>query len=156
MTEINARGEFAGTDGKLWHQSPAGPGYPTHQGEWLACDGCNPPVVVDTSGWSGEVGAPQLPLVQLRAQYDYLKKVRDAAVEEFETVKAKLQTALSEASGGAYRSTLLVPGFKPMTLIYTEPWRVDSKRLKAEQPAIYVQYAKQGSQWTLAESRAKS
>lgn len=159
MTEINARGEFTGTDGKLYHNAatPEPMGVIIHEGEWLACDGCNPPVVVSI----GEVGDDgtlphKVALRDLRARYADLKAAKDKATEEFDAVKAKLQTALSEASGGAYRSTLLVPGFKPMTLIYTEPWRVDSKRLKAEQPAIYVQYAKQGSQWTLAESRAKS
>lgn len=151
--QLNDRGEYTGTDGKLYHRVPHVGLDAIHEGEWLACDGCNPPVVVNTD-YMPTVG--DLSLSELRARYDDLKKVRDAAVEEFDTAKSALQHALGEASGGAYRSTLLVPGYRPMTLIYTEPWRVDSKRLKAEQPAIYVQYAKQGSQWTLAESRAKS
>lgn len=151
----NDRGEFTGTDGKLHHQVsvPQAPDFAIHEGDWLSCDGCNPPVVVEAEPHNLNQTSE---LYDLRGRYAELKAAKDKATEEFDAVKGKLQTALAEASGGALRAELRVPGFKPMTLIYTEPWRVDSKRLKAEQPAIYVQYAKQGSQWTLAESRAKS
>jgi hypothetical protein len=154
VQKFNDRGEFVLDNGKLYHHAPfdpatgTGPDTATHEGDWLSCETCNPVSVLRAQ--------PATELADLRARYDELKRVRDAATEEFDAVKTKLQTALSEASDGALRSALYVDGFKPMTLTYTEPWTVDSKRLKAEQPAVYVEFAKRGQRWTLAESRAKS
>lgn len=155
--QTNARGEFYDANGGLFHTGgegfQPGSGVPTfvHEGDWLSCHGCNPPKVVDAVTAEGR----WVDLKDLRAAYAKAKDARDAATERFDAVKSKLQAALSEASGGAYRAELQVPGFKPMTLVYTEPWTLDTKRLKAEQPAVYVEFAKQGTRWTLAESRAK-
>ena len=155
MTETNARGEYTGADGKLYHKlatdTGTGFGEMVHEGEWLKCDGCNPVVVVSFDGQA----PPDLTLIDLRGRYDVASAAAKKAEEELKAVKGKLQTALSEASGGAPRARLTVPGFKDMTLTYSEPWTVDTGRLKAEQPLVYVEYAKQGQRWTLAESRGK-
>lgn len=156
MSDMNERGEFTNHDGRLMHQVsvPQNPDFAIHDGEWLKCDGCNPVRLVDVQALVPH--STEDALVALRREYDDAKAEAAAAAERFDTAKSKLQQALSEATNGAYRAELRVPGYRPMTLIYTEPWRIDSKRLQAEQPAVYVEYAKRGSQWTLAESRAKS
>lgn len=147
----NERGEYTGTDGKLYHETPVthptyGEGFAQHEGEWLKCDTCNPLKVLRAT--------PDTELAELRARYADLKRIKDAATEEFDAVKSKLQHQLSEATNGATRAVLYVDGHKPMNLTYSEPWTVDSKRLQAEQPLIYVQYARQGKRWTMAESRS--
>lgn len=151
ISEANERGEFTGTDGQLYHLAHTDPpslGRHTHEGAWLDCHGCNPPVVVTEPAVETRLG-------MLRMEYATAKDASAAAEERLKAVKGKLQTALSEATNGAYRSELRVPGFKPMTLVYTEPWTLDTKRLKAEAPAVYVEYAKRSSRWTLAESRGQ-
>lgn len=151
---INDRGEYTAANGTLWHLTGGAASDPDHEGAWLDCHGCNPPVVVALEDEPGKLGLN--PLYQVRAEYAVAKDASAAAEERLKTAKSKLQQALSEAANGAYRSELRVPGFKPMTLVYTEPWTVDTKRLKAEQPAVYVEFAKRGSRWTLAENRSKS
>lgn len=155
VPETNDRGEFTDAAGKLYHLVSSWPSgveeVNTHEGPWLDCHGCNPPVVVDVADTTAAHGD----LWDLRTEYAAAKDASAAAEERLKAVKSKLQTALSEATNGAYRSELRVPGFKPMTLIYTEPWTLDSKRLKAEQPAVYVEYARRSERWTLAESRGQ-
>lgn len=146
----NGRGEFY-ADGKLWHHAEQESPFVStkHEGAWLTCDGCNPIVVVELTDDPAK-------LRDLRAEYAEASKLAKAAEERFKAAKGKLQTALAEASGGAYRAALVVPGYKPVNLTYSEPWTLDTKRLKAEQPGLYVEYAVQGHRWTLAESRSKS
>lgn len=145
----NERGEFSDQNGSIAHQigEPGQLDFAIHAGEWLKCEQCNPLQVLRAQ--------PGTELADLRARYAELKAAKDKATEEFDAVKTKLQAQLSEATEGATRSALYVDGFKPMNLTYSEPWTVDSKRLQAEQPLIYVQYAKQGKRWTLAESRGQ-
>lgn len=140
--ETNERGEWVAADGSPMHH--VGPDI--HAGEWLKCDTCNPLRVIRSQ--------PGGDLADLRSRYAELKAAKDKATEEFDAVKSKLQGKLSEATDGATRAVLYVDGFKPMNLTYSEPWTVDSKRLQAEQPLIYVQYARQGKRWTMAESRS--
>lgn len=147
------RGEWTDTrNGKLYHRPPgANPELdPPHVGSWLTCDTCNPVQVV---AWSLQENTE---LASLRNEYAEAAQAAKAAAEREAGLKAKLKTALSEATNGALRSALHVPGYQPLLLTYGERWTVDSKALKAEQPVVYVQYAKLGSSWTLAESKAKS
>ena len=139
------RGEFADGKGKLHHRTADGS---EHVGSWLTCDTCNPVQVIQTGARAG--------LADLRAEYAEAEAEAKAAAERLAASKAKLKTALSEATNGALRSALHVPGYQPLTLTYGERWTVDSKALKAEQPLVYVQYAKLGGQWTMTETKAKS
>jgi hypothetical protein len=41
------------------------------------------------------------------------------------------------------------PGMPALSLTYVESWRLDSKRLKEEDPRKYVQYAKKSAHWEL-------
>lgn len=117
-----------------------------HIGPWLLCDTCNPVQVVDA--WTPYWRA-------LRQEYDEAKKAEKAAAERAKSATDKLKAALAEATSNATRAALNVPGYKPLFLSYSEPWTVDTKALKAEQPLIYVQYAKQGTRWTLIEGKGE-
>jgi hypothetical protein len=140
------RGEWTDAAGKLYHRTADGS---EHVGSWLTCDACNPIAVVYGASSDPETYA----MVDLRAAYDEAEREYKAAEEKLKAVKDKLRTQLSEATNGALRSALHVPGYQPITLTYGEAWTVDSKKLKAEQPLVYVQYAKLGSRWTLAVSK---
>jgi hypothetical protein len=148
--EPDKRGEWTDAKGKLFHRTADGS---EHVGSWLTCDTCNPVSVVQAANASGVLA--QQELAALRAEHYAAEQEFNAAKEKFEGLKAKLKTKLSEATNGALRSALHVPGYKPLTLTYGERWTVDSKRLKAEQPLVYVTYAKLGSNWTLQESRGQ-
>lgn len=160
MTDVqtNDRGEFTGVDGKLYHYAQRHELLKTtltHEGAWLNCDGCNPVVAIiipESLPAETELAAT---LAGLRAEYGEAKKAEREAKERATTATAKLKAALAEASGNALRSALHVPGFKPVTLTYTEPWQFDTNALKAAEPETYVRYAqkKPNGQWTLAESR---
>lgn len=148
------RGEWTDAKGKLFHNvfNAAEPLPDTHVGSWLTCDTCNPVQVVDPAALPGT--ATTSSLADLRVAYAEAAAAKKRADEREAGLKAKLKAALTEASGGALRSALHVPGFPPVLLTYSERWTVDSKALKAEQPLVYVQYAKQGTAWTLTEGKA--
>jgi hypothetical protein len=150
---LEQRQEFTDPTGKLFHNTGVGDDMRQHVGSWLTCDACNPVQVVKADHKSGVFDQQELAL--LRAEYDTAKAAKDKAEEEFKTIQAKLRTSLSEATRGALRSALHVPGYRPITLTYGERWTVDSKRLKAEQPVTYAAYAKLGSNWTLQESKGQ-
>lgn len=151
------RGEYTDAKGKLFHNVDTYPNgtleVTAHVGSWLTCDACNPVQVVQADHTTGVFAQQELAL--LRAEFAEAKQAAEAAEERLKAAKGKLQTKLSEATNGALRSALHVPGYKPLTLTYGERWTVDSKRLKAEQPLVYVTYAKLGSSWTLQESRGQ-
>lgn len=142
------RGEWTDAKGKLYHRTADAS---EHVGSWLTCDTCNPVQVVQPTD-DPATGTSRM--IALRAEYAAADKAAKAAAERLATAKAKLKTALTDATGGALRSALHVPGFPPVLLTYSERWTVDSKALKAEQPVIYVAYAKQGTAWTLTEGKA--
>lgn len=154
--EAGQRGEWTAPDGKAYHTVPVthpsyGEGTADHVGTWLTCDACNPVQVLDAVTYPDR----WVDVKDLRAEYAEAKQAAEAAAERFSAAKAKIRTALSEATNGALRSALHVPGFKPLTLTYGERWTVDAKALKAEQPLTYVQYARLGSSWTVAESKGE-
>lgn len=98
-----------------------------------------------------EVAATGNPrLEQLHAAYAELKARADAAAAELKTVTDALKLELTAAAGPEARKIALVgPDGPPLRLTYSETWRFDSKRLKAENPHTYVEYAVKGGSWTL-------
>jgi hypothetical protein len=65
---------------------------------------------------------------------------------------AQLQASYPDP--GASRVDLAGGAHGPaLQLTYSESWRVDATRLKAEQPVLYVQYAKKSGSWSLAEAK---
>lgn len=89
-------------------------------------------------------------LTALHAEYAAAKAQRDAAEERFKTVSDRLKTALFEAiPEGERRIELRSVGGRPLRLVHSESWRIDSTRLKRESPETYVRYAKKSESWSL-------
>src|SRR5690606_41218580 len=63
---------------------------------------------------------------------------------------------LQESANGAEKVLLHAEGGKPVSLTYKEAWRLDSARLKKENPGVWVQYAKKTGNWELREERRTS
>jgi hypothetical protein len=80
---------------------------------------------------------------QLKPQADEfatrLKSVTDA-------IKVELQAAAPEARRVEVSHSSLA---QPLRLSYVEGWSLDTKRLKTEQPAVYVQFARKAGKWEL-------
>lgn len=158
--QTNDRGEFF-AEGKLYHETLLVQNGETvttaHEGPWLNCDGCNPVAVVSVPADLHAQTPLAVTLVALRVEWGEAKAQAKEIKERVDTATAQLKAAIAEASGNATRAALHVPGFKPMTLTYTEPWQFDMDALKASEPETYVKYAhkKSNGQWTLSESRVK-
>lgn len=81
---------------------------------------------------------------ELKPQFEELKERLD---EITEGIKTELRTAAPEHSNLLLNSPHLT---KPLRLQLVTQWRVDSPRLKAEQPELYVHYARKSEFWRLA------
>ncbi|WP_134740021.1 hypothetical protein [Nocardioides sp. 503] len=111
----------------------------------------NPPTLQPTDPPPVEVPAGSNDrLSQLHAAYADKKAAADAAAAELKTITDALKVELTNAAGPAARKIELVgPDGPKLRLSYSETWRFDSKRFKAEDPETYVRYAVQGGSWTL-------
>lgn len=94
-------------------------------------------------------------LEQLHAAYPEAKAAADAANERLKTItdgiKVEALTAATPDSGGVPRRIELRSSVGPtLRMTYSETWRFDSTRLKAENPELYVSYAKKSGSWRLA------
>ena len=91
-------------------------------------------------------------LAELHAQYSDLKAQADAAAERLKActdgIKAEIAAQLPD---GSTRGLLRDPAGQapPLALTYAERWSVDSRKLKAEDPEMYVRYAKKSGAWSL-------
>lgn len=96
--------------------------------------------------------APDSRLEQLLAQYDLAKAEAEKAAEALKAisdgVKAELAAQLAEGETALEVTSDLLA--RPLRLSNVESWRVDAKKLKAEDPVTYVRYAVQGHSWRLA------
>lgn len=94
-------------------------------------------------------------LDDLLAMYAQLKPQADEMAARLKTVtdaiKVELMAAAPEARRIDVEHTALA---QPLQLSYVESWSLDAKRLKAEVPEIYVQFARKGSRWELRGQRA--
>lgn len=94
--------------------------------------------------------AAETRLAQLHAAYADAKAAADAAAERLKTItdgiKAELAALAPEGTtrvdlGGAFGPTL--------RLAYAERVTFDSRKLKIDDPELYVRYAKFGGAWSL-------
>lgn len=89
-------------------------------------------------------------LDDLLATYAELKPQADELTTRLKAVtdgiKSELQAAQPDARKVDVEHAALA---QPLRLSYVESWRLDTKRLKAEHPAVYVQYASKGGKWEL-------
>lgn len=94
--------------------------------------------------------APGSRLEQLLAQYETAKAAAEEATHRFEAITLAIK---GELTGEHPNQPLIMlsgaPGLPHLVLRWRSAWRLDSKRLKAELPETYVQYAVQGGNWEL-------
>jgi hypothetical protein len=90
-------------------------------------------------------------LEQLAAQYDMAKAEAEKAANDLKAITDAIKFELmNEAPEGETSIELQSPDLAhPLRLTAVESWRVDAKKLKAEDPLTYVRYAKKSTSWTL-------
>lgn len=87
-------------------------------------------------------------LAELIAVYNHVKATADAAAERLRVVTEAIK---AEAIPQAPTATSIeLTGAVPLRLVSREQWRIDTKRLKAEDPLTYVRYAKKSVTWSLS------
>lgn len=101
------------------------------------------------------VAEPGTRLQELHAAYADAKAEADYANDRLKTITDGIKAELAAASPEARRLELRSPGGRALRMTYTESWRVDTKRLKAENPAVYVEYATKSGSWRLAPAPAE-
>lgn len=94
-------------------------------------------------------------LEQLHAQYADAKAAADGAAERLKAITDALKVELQTAAGAqASRIDLVGAAGPPLRMTYSETWRLDSTRLKADNPELYVRYAKKSGSWRLVALKA--
>lgn len=94
--------------------------------------------------------APGSRLDDLLAMYAQLKPQVDENATRLKAVTDAIKIELMAASPQARRIEVGHPALvQPLRLSYVESWTLDTKRLKAEDPATYVRYARKGGKWEL-------
>lgn len=88
-------------------------------------------------------------LAQLHAMYAGAKANADAAAEELKTITTAIKAELAQAAPGQPKVDLIGQGLPPLGLRHVETWRVDTRKLKAQDPETYVRYAKKSESWAL-------
>jgi hypothetical protein len=88
-------------------------------------------------------------LEQLHASYADAKARADEAATQLKVITDAIKSEIQTQTPGVQRFELRSQVGPPLALTYVESWRLDSKRLKAEHPLVYVTYAKKSSSWTL-------
>lgn len=95
-------------------------------------------------------------LAQLHAAYADAKATVDAAAEQLKAITDAIKLELTSVDAEERRFELVPANgvtARPLQLTYVESWRLDSTRMKREQPETYVQYAKKSGSWRLAEAK---
>lgn len=91
-------------------------------------------------------------LEQLVSAYETLKARRDEAREALETCSDAIKAEVRGAYPGQ-KSFIITgsPHWPALRLTWSRPWRLDSRRMKAEAPRLYVQFAVRSDegQWDL-------
>ncbi|BEL07852.1 hypothetical protein Q0Z83_060430 [Actinoplanes sichuanensis] len=89
-------------------------------------------------------------LDDLLATYAELKPRVDELTGRLKSVTDAIKAELTSANPAAVRVDVDHPALAmPLRLSYVESWSLDTKRLKEEQPAVYVTYARKGGRWDL-------
>lgn len=103
-----------------------------------------PPAVVSI------VPEPDSRLDQLAAAYPSAKAGYDAAEAHLKMITTAIKAELAERAPGAPKVDLNAPHLlTPLRYQSRTSWGLDTTKLKAEAPEIYVRYAKQSTCWEL-------
>lgn len=93
---------------------------------------------------------PESRLDQLAARYATLKPQLTELKEQLEVVTEAIKAELTRAHPTSTDLLLTSPWLtSPLQLQQVTSWRLASTKLKAEQPALWVQYAAPSTSWTL-------
>lgn len=89
-------------------------------------------------------------LEQLAEEYAAAKPALDEAKARLELITDAIKIELITAAPGVNKVDFNAPALTaPLRLLAKTAWRLDSSRLKAENPEMYVRYAKQSAYWEL-------
>lgn len=88
-------------------------------------------------------------LEQLHASYAGAKAALDEATTQVRAITDAIKLELTTAAPDQTRIELVGEGAPALRLSWTTSWRFDSRRLKAEDPELYVRYAKPSGTWVL-------
>jgi hypothetical protein len=99
---------------------------------------------------SRAVVQPGSRLEDLLAMYAYLKPAADETADRLKSVTDAIKAELAAVAPGAAQVEVSHEVLaQPLRLSYVESWRLDTKRLKAEDPGVYVRYAIKSGSWQL-------
>jgi hypothetical protein len=94
--------------------------------------------------------APGSRLEDLLATYAHLKPQADEVASRLKAVTDAIKVELTNAVPGALKVDVAHEALtQPLRLSWIEKWDLDSKRMKAEDPATYVRWARKGGSWQL-------
>ena len=96
-------------------------------------------------------------LAALHAAYADAKAAVDAAGEQLKAITDAIKVELTAVDPNERRFELVPANgvqARPLQLTYVESWRVDSTKLKREDPETYVRYAKKSGSWRLAPAKS--
>lgn len=94
-------------------------------------------------------------LDDLLAMYAELKPQADEVSARLKAVTDALKVELMASAPEALHIDVDHAALaQPLRLSYVEAWTLDTKRLKAENPALYVAYARKGGKWELRGQKA--
>lgn len=88
-------------------------------------------------------------LERLHAEYPDAKAQADAANERLKQVTDGIKAELAAAAPDQGAVELVGGAGPALRMSYTESWRFDTKRFKAEDPETWVRFAKKGGSWSL-------
>lgn len=89
-------------------------------------------------------------LEQLHAAYADAKAAADDTAARLKAIVDAIKVELTNAAPeGTPAVELRGTGGPALRVTWTTSWRFDSKRLKADNPELYVRYAKQSGTWVL-------
>ena len=89
-------------------------------------------------------------LEQLHAAYGEAKARADEATKQLKAITDGIKLELTSAAPDAPKIDLAAsPTLPALRLQWVESWRLDSKRLKVDDPETWVRYAVKGGSWVL-------
>jgi hypothetical protein len=96
-------------------------------------------------------------LEQLHALYEEAKARKDEAEKALKAITDGIKSEVfSQLPEGATAATIAGQAGPPLAMTYVESWRLDSKRMKSEDPELYVRYAVKSGTWKLEKVRGQS
>src|SRR5262245_5490733 len=92
-------------------------------------------------------------LEQLRGLYAEAQEAMAAAKERVDELNVSIKAEMMSEYPEARVIDLHTPrlGLPPLRLHWKEQWRLDAKRMKSEDPELYVRWAKKSGYWELRE-----